>query len=458
MIGFFKPAEHIERLPQDKHGSHYKALRWQIFLSIFFGYAAYYLVRKNISLAVPDLLKLGFTKTDMGFVMSAGAISYGIAKFVMGMVSDRSNPRYFFSAGLLLSGGVMLFMGFSPWAVSSVAIMYALQFVNGWVQGMGWPPCGRTMVHWWSTHERGKIVSVWNVAHNLGGGLVANLAVWGVGYFNEWQAKLYVPAGVAVGIAVLLIITMRDTPQSCGLPPIEEHNNDYPPSYSEDQELEMTTKEIFVKYILPNKYLWYIAIANIFVYFIRYGVLDWAPTYLREVKGFDFKQAGLAYSLYEYAAIPGTILCGWISDQYFKSRRAPAGILFMVPTVLAVAFYWLNKSGSAAIDSWALLAIGFFVYGPVMLIGLHALDLVPKKAAGTAAGLTGLFGYVLGTVVANWVTGWVIQHYGWDWYFGLMLIAGLLAILAIALTWGHGATSEKRDGNGNGASPEAAKS
>ena len=74
MIGFFKPAQHIERLPQDRHGAHYKALRWQIFLSIFFGYAAYYLVRKNISLAVPDLLKLGFTKTDMGFVMSAGAL------------------------------------------------------------------------------------------------------------------------------------------------------------------------------------------------------------------------------------------------------------------------------------------------------------------------------------------------------------------------------------------------
>jgi sugar phosphate permease len=32
----------------------------------------------------------------------------------------------------------------------------------------------------------------------------------------------------------------------------------------------------------------------------------------------------------------------------------------------------------------------------VMLIGLQALDYVPKKAAGTAAGLTGLFGYLFG--------------------------------------------------------------
>jgi OPA family glycerol-3-phosphate transporter-like MFS transporter len=30
-----------------------------------------------------------------------------------------------------------------------------------------------------------------------------------------------------------------------------------------------------------------------------------------------------------------------------------------------------------------------------MIIGLHALDLVPKQAAGTAAGFTGFFGYVV---------------------------------------------------------------
>ena len=39
-----------------------------------------------------------------------------------------------------------------------------------------------------------------------------------------------------------------------------------------------------------------------------------------------------------------------------------------------------------------MIVIGFLIYGPVMLIGLHALELAPKKAAGTAAGFTGLFG------------------------------------------------------------------
>ena len=74
----------------------------------------------------------------------------------------------------------MLFMGFVPWATSSIAIMFVLLFLCGWFEGMGWPPCGRTMVHWWSQKERGGIVSVWNCAHNVGGGIPPLLFLLGM--------------------------------------------------------------------------------------------------------------------------------------------------------------------------------------------------------------------------------------------------------------------------------------
>ena len=68
-----------------------------------------------------------------------------------------------------------------------------------------------------------------------------------------------------------------------------------------------------------------------------------------------------------------------------------------------------------------LIGIGFFIYGPVMLIGVQALDLAPKNAAGTAAGLTGFFGYFFGTfLLANWVLGAVAQSLGWSWTFMLI--------------------------------------
>ena len=227
---------------------------------------------------------------------------------------------------------------------------------------------------------------------------------------------------------------IRDTPQSCGLPPIEKYRNDYPKTYSDASEKELSAREILLKYVLNNKILWYIAIANAFVYLVRYGVLDWAPTYLREVKGYDIKEVGWAYSAYEWAAIPGTIVCGWLSDKIFKGRRAITTMIYMLLVSLFVFIYWKNM-GNILLDSIALIAIGFLVYGPVMLIGVQALDLAPKKAAGTAAGLTGFFGYFFGTaILANIAMGFVVDKFGWDFGFAMILLACLLSIVLMGFT------------------------
>ncbi|MGL5799967.1 MAG: glycerol-3-phosphate transporter [Plesiomonas sp.] len=437
MLRFFQPAAHSARLPDAQIDSTYKRLRWQIFAGIFFGYAGYYLVRKNFSLAMPYLVEQGFSRGDLGFAMSGVAIAYGLSKFLMGAVSDRSNPRVFLTAGLLISAAIFLFMGFVPWATSSITIMFVLLFLNGWVQGMGWPPCGRTMVHWWSQKERGEIVSVWNCAHNVGGGMIGPLFILGMGWFNDWRSAFYVPAAAAVGVAIFAYLTMRDTPQSCGLPPIEEYKNDYPEDYSAKNEIELTAKAIFTKYILPNKLLWYIAFANVFVYLLRYGVLDWAPTYLKEVKHFSVDKSSWAYFLYEWAGIPGTLVCGWMSDKVFKGNRGATGVFFMILVAIATTVYWLNPAGNPTVDMAALVAIGFLIYGPVMLIGLHALELAPKKAAGTAAGFTGLFGYLGGSVAANAVVGYTVDHFGWDGGFMLLIGSCVMAVILLALTMFH---------------------
>lgn len=339
--------------------------------------------------------------------------------------------------GLLLSSLVMFIFGFVPWATQSIAIIFLLLFINGWVQGMGWPACGRTIVHWYSGNERGQVVSVWNIAHNVGGGLIGPLFILGMAWFNDWHSAFYVPAAFAALIAGFVFLTLRDTPQSCGLPPIEEHRNDYPLDYEEKHEQELSAKEIFVTYVLNNKLLWFIAIANAFVYLIRYGVLDWAPTYLSEVKDFSFEHSSWAYFLYEWAGIPGTLLCGYISDKWFKGRRSPAAILYMVLVLVAVLVYWFNPAGNPSIDMAALMAIGFLIYGPVMLIGLYALELVPKKAAGTAAGLTGLFGYLGGAVIANIALGFTVDYFGWNGGFILLTGGCICAIVLIGFTVKH---------------------
>ncbi len=124
-----------------------------------------------------------------------------------------------------------------------------------------------------------------------------------------------------------------------------------------------------------------------------------------------------------------------MSDRIFGGRRAPASILYLALTLACVLVYWFNPPGNPAVDIAMLIGIGFFIYGPVMLIGVHALDLAPKKAAGTAAGFTGLFGYVGGAVGASIIIGLAVDALGWDAGFGLIAAACVIAMSLIALTW-----------------------
>ena len=427
----------------------YSRLRWQVFLGIFIGYAGFYIVRKNFSMAIPMLAPFGFEKGELSIVLSMNAIAYGFSKFLMASISDRSNAQRFLPLGLIAAALSMAFMIVPVQFLgaehkgAAIALMAVFNFLVGWFNGMGWPPCGRVMTHWFSIKERGTWMSFWNCAHNVGGALVGPMAVYGAMWFGSWfyqNSDYYFligtyafPAAVAVLIAVIAYCMIRDTPQSCGLPSIEKWSGHASKNYSEKAEQVLSTREIF-KVVLSNKFLWYIAFANAFVYMVRYGCLDWAPTILTE-QGIDIKSAGWAYFAYEIAAIPGTIFCGWLSDSVFKGRRALPTIIFMALIIAVIFVYWQNITNLNIVIG-CLIAIGFLIYGPVMLIGVQALDLAPKNVAGTAAGLTGFMGYVLGTaVLANIVIGYVAENAGWDWTFILLMAACVLSIVFMGLTY-----------------------
>ena len=450
MLSFLKQPAYKPEETGPQADKKYKNMRLQVFLGAFIGYAGFYLVRKNFSMAIPALAPLGFEKGELGVVLSMNAIAYALSKFLMGSVSDRSNARVFLPLGLVLTAISMAFMIVpiqfigADHKVLAIVLMAFLNFLVGWFNGMGWPPCGRVMTHWFSVSERGTMMSIWNCAHNVGGALVGPMATYGAVWFGSWfygaHTELYFligtfafPAAVALFVALLAYVLLRDTPQSCGLPSIEKWRNDYPSGYSEEHEKTLSTKEIFFKHVLNNKFLWFIALSNAFVYMVRYGCLDWAPTILTE-KGVDLKSAGWAYFAYEFAAIPGTLICGWVSDKLFHGRRSLPTMIFMALVAVFIFLYW-QFTDNLTIVIISLIGIGFFIYGPVMLIGVQALDLAPKNAAGTAAGLTGFFGYFFGTaLLANIVLGYVAESAGWNWTFLLLLGACALSILFMALT------------------------
>lgn len=135
MIGFLKPAAFVKALPADRVDPEYRRLRRRVYAGIFIGYAGYYLVRNNFALAIPDLLAEHpeYSKAELGTALTGLSVAYGLSKFLMGSVSDRSNPKYFLPLGLLLSCAIMAAFGLVEAIYASLTAIIAIMAINGWV-------------------------------------------------------------------------------------------------------------------------------------------------------------------------------------------------------------------------------------------------------------------------------------------------------------------------------------
>jgi len=304
--------------------------------------------------------------------------------------------------------------------------------MNGLVQGMGWAPCGRSLGHWFSIRERGTVFAFWNIAHNVGGGTTGLLVAYSTVLLG-WRSAFYVPGILAVLCALYLLLRLRDTPQSVGLPPIEEYRNDYPAGDRETSENELGTRELVTKYVLANGYLWLFAFANFFVYIARYSLLDWGPTYLKEARHATLGEGGISTAMLEFSGVFSTILMGWLSDKA-GGRRGMISLLCMIPVFLCYMGVVYVPSGRLSLDLALFAIIGFFIYPPVMLLGVTSLDFSSKKAVGTAAGFVGLFGY-LGRTAEGKGIGALAEHYGWTAALFAVAISTLLGIILLVFTW-----------------------
>lgn len=437
LVKFLRPAAHQEEI-QDTQvvRTEYRYWRIRIFYAMFSGYIFYYFTRKSFTFAMPALMAdLGLDKAQLGILGSILYITYGISKFASGVMSDQSNPRYFMAFGLIITGLTNIFFGFS----SSLWLFAIFWGLNGWFQGWGWPPCARLLTHWYSQSERGTWWSVWSTSHNIGGFLIP-LVVAFCAHYLGWRYAMFIPGTLCILVGLMLMNRLRDTPQSLGLPPIEKFRNDYPISADKVQtsEKELSSKEILFGYVLTNKWVWMLAFASFFVYIVRMAINDWSALYLIEMKHYSMIAANACVSLFEVGGLFGMLIAGWLSDKICSGKRGPINVIFSLGMLLSVLLLWLYPNASVLLDSALLFTIGFFLFGPQMLIGLAAAELSHKKAAGTASGFAGWFAY-FGAAVAGYPLGKVAQDFGWSGYFYILMGCGLITILLFLPMWSaHG--------------------
>lgn len=438
VIDFFQP-DHPKAPLTDREEikKEYRYWRMRIFYAMYAGYALFYFTRKSFTFAMPALITdLGFNKGQLGFLCSLLSISYGVSKFLSGVVSDRANLRYFMGFGLMMTGIFNLFVGFS----SSLVLFGVFLVMNGLFQGWGSPPCARLLTYWYSQKERGRWWGVWNTSHNIGGALIPLICALAIQLFG-WRYAMYLPGVLAIAIGFFLINRIRDNPKAVGLPAIEKFRNDYVTESDVDMreeesesEKHQTSHQILTEYVLKNKFIWILALSFFFVYVIRQAVNDWIQLYLMESKGFSLMVAGSCVFWFEIGGIFGSLAAGWLSDTVFKGKRGPVNVLFSLGIILTLLALWVIPSASVLLISIIMFAVGFLIFGPQMLIGMAAAEMAGKRAAGSATGFAGLFAYT-GAAAAGYPFGRVIQDYGWSGFFVLLGICGVVAVSMLLPLW-----------------------
>lgn len=417
---------------KDNRGSikkQYAYWQFRILYSMAFGYAMFYLVRQNFSMAIPAIsADLGYTKTELGFVITIWSIIYGVGKFVNGYFSDRSNARYFMSLGLLGGALTSLVMGWG----SGIAFFTIIWAFNAWFQSMGWPPVSRLLTHWFSPTELGTKWGITNLSHQIGGAIIAVLAGYLIQHYG-WRSAFFIPGIISLTMVVLLFNRLRDTPESLGLPSIEAFSGLAPTQHSGNDDKQMNMAELFNS-IAYNKELWLVCFGNMFLYIVRMGVFIWAPTFLSELKGATLTSSGWQVAAFEIAGMLGGVAAGWFSDRLFSGRRGPVSFLYMVCVVVSLFYFWFIPAGYDLLNTLAMISVGFLVYGPQVLVGVAAADFASKRAVGMAVGLTGTFGYI-GSAISGVCIGWVADNYGWDGGFIFFIISAVFSCVCFALTW-----------------------
>ena len=423
---------------------------------MYMGYVFYYFTRKSFTFAMPKLIDdLGFSNADLGFLGSALYISYGVSKFASGILSDRSNPRYFMAFGLILTGIANIFFG-----LSSSLYMFAIFWtINGVFQGWGWPPCTKQLTYWFSKSERGFWWSFKSTSHNVGGALIPLLVAL-ISSWAGWRWSMYVPGIMSIIMGLLLLERLRDVPQSLGLPPVEEYRGEVDleeaPKSDSEREQSLSVKEILINEVLSNKSVWVLALSYFFVYVVRTAVNDWGTLYLHKAKGFSLIEAAGSISWFELGGFFGCLAAGWCSDRWFDGRRVPFMVLCAIGLLVCINLFWTLPGHHLWLENILMGSIGFLIFGPQMLVGLAAAEFVDKKAACTANGFAGCFAYV-GAASTGYPLGKIIDLWGWKGYFTTLSVCSALFLLILFPLWFSGKPKRKEAGLEHSPSPQVIK-
>ena len=439
-----KPSQ--ESVPENEIRPKYLSIRNRTFWGVTVAYSLYYVCRMSLSVVKQPLIDEGvLTAGQLGVIGSALLFVYAVGKFMNGFIADYCNIRRFMFTGLAISAGINLLMGILGIVDSMVALPLSVIFilftllwgVNGWMQSMGSPPGVISLSRWFPQSKRGTFYSIFSASPYLGEFISFILTGLIVGAFG-WQWGFVVAAAAGGAGAVLILLTVSDTPESQGLPSIQQLSGEQVKTVD-----KMPTREL-QKMIFKHPGIWVIALSSAFIYITKYAIAGWGVLFLQKERAFSLEQATQIIAFSAVFGVLGTVLAGWLSDRVFNSDRIRPAILSGAVSFVSLALFLFAGGGymmNILYVSVFSLSIGVLY---CIVAGLMAVDIVPRKATGAALGIVGISSYIAAGL-QDITSGYLIQYNtaqvnGADVYdFGpvsyFWLAAALVSFVLPVLNW-----------------------
>lgn len=460
--------------------------QWRVIAVTMIGYAMFYFVRKNFSVAMPGMTaEFGYNNKSFAWILFAGSLTYGFSRFINGYLVDRVRARVVMALGLVLcavsnilfgcgANLSALFTGSSEgpdFLNMFVLLMGITTILNQYFQGFGYPPCARILPHWIHPSQLATKMSVWNCSHSVGAALAVVICGYIMGTMGEnmstnvdtivnftanftandtgvasaigkaftyasnvgaWQWCFYIPAILAIVTAFFVLVGLRDEPKEVGLPDLPDTGLG---GLSENKKSAKARKKFEKVMVWKNRWVWTFCIANLFVYVVRMGILDWGPKFLTEARGLDIKDAAWTTAAFEIAGIVGTLFAGWATDHFFKGKGHRMCVVCMAGAALFMTiFLYLPESCGLALTALVLMGAGFFIYGPQALIGIELGNQATKEASARANGIAGILGY-LGSGLSALLVGYVADAFGWTRVFETIIVVAIIGMFILISMW-----------------------
>lgn len=402
---------------------HTPAFRLRRFLNWFplgLTYAAMYMGRYNFNIVKNDIgAWYHLDKAQMGFIASAGFWTYGLAVAFNGPIADRIGGRRAILVGALgaalvnLGIGFMFLRGDASKVLVSMSLLWS---VNMYFQSFGALSVVKVNSTWFHVRERGVFGGIFGTMISSGYFLATTLGAWLLASFRSWTVIWFVPATAMAGMFLVDLLLVRNRPSHAGLQDFDTGDGSNA-HHADDTPLPL--RELAAK-VFGNPVIVALIAAEFCTGFVRQGVMLYFTEYLQEIyhlgkKDHLFWWTGIAFM---FGGIFGGLLCGWMSDRIFGSRRPPVALVFYLMQVVTLGLLALTLGqGTRLGQAWAVALLGItamFIFGVHgMLSGTASMDFGGRKAAATVTGALDGIQYI-GSGLTGFGLGAVLKTYGWD--------------------------------------------